>query len=187
VLGDDLYYGFACKFHSPWGEPSPDGWGAAIAQLNYQACVNHTWGLFAHADHVRLVLLSGKQTINPVTRQYDNTNSAPHIISNLVTDEWYLIVARILNAYDFTGATQVWVKGPNYANWTKTADIPGVPTLQCGTCYDGHTIGCSSQGYPVSQKFGFYTGGSRTVQHVYQHANIQIGTSLSAVQTAVVA
>lgn len=194
TLGEDLYFGFRCLFHSPWGEPSPDGWGAVIMQGDYQAFVNSTWGLFAHADHVRFVLLSGKQswTGTPnqagtgLVREYNNSDGAaqgpsPRVISGLQADTLYSVVVRVKAEYDATGVAQAWVNGGSYSGWTQTMDLQGVPTLQWGTSNTGAQLSNTASGYNVSHKFGYYTG-SRTAQRTFSHDRPLIATSLAAAQ-----
>ncbi len=112
VIGQRQFWGLMLKFPTTWQEPSGAGWGAAIAQVGYQALANHTWGLFAHADHVQFILLSGKHTWpnvnqpgigNPI-REYDNSTqlgtwpNGPRAIpsSRFVKGVWHELIFDIL-------------------------------------------------------------------------------------------
>src|SRR5688500_91888 len=58
-LNADEYYGLDIRFPSDWQEPSSAHWGMSIAQFNYQAIWGGPLGLFAHGDHVKIVLQTG--------------------------------------------------------------------------------------------------------------------------------
>ena len=191
-VGEDKFFGLMVKFGSNWQEPSPAGWGAALLQGDYQACVNSTWGFFAHARDIRWVDLAGRQTwVGPpneaaagLTREYNNNDGAPQgpaprAVTNLRPGYWYRIIAEIKDAYDSTGLARIWVKGPGYSTWTKTVDVENIPTLQWGTCDDGHSIAFNQQGYPVSQKFGFYSG-PHSFSLDFEDTNFVIATSFDA-------
>jgi hypothetical protein len=191
-VGEDRFFGLMVKFGSNWREPSPAGWGAAVMQGDYQACVNSTWGFFAHAHDIRWVDLAGRQTWSGVpnqagtglTREYDNNDGAPQgpsprAITNLQPGEWYRIITEIKEAYDSTGLARVWVSGPGYPTWTKTVDVENIPTLQWGTCNDGHTIAFGQQGYSVSHKVGFYSGPHDAALD-FEDTNFVIATGFAA-------
>lgn len=185
--GERLFFGQQFKLPTDWQTPGP--WGAAIAQLYYQSCVNHTWGLFAWGDHCRFVLLSGLQVISAggsVTRQYDNSDGAPQgpspraiPVGRMTKGVTHTLISEIVASYDPTGMTRIWHKIQGESAYTKTVDVSGVPTLQHGQCYAGNTWPKGAT-FNVSHKFGFYAGNA-SFTRTFDSGNYVIGDSFAAV------
>lgn len=209
-IGLHRFYGVMYKFPTNWQTPNTQGWGAGIAQLGYQGFVNHTWGLFAHADHVRCVILSGKQSwpatigdpnTTPI-REYNNSDGAaqgpsPRVITNMALGSWHQLIAEIrwstcstaspdYPTIGVSGLTRVWHKLMGESSWTLMMEELDIPTFQWGR---GYNFGSGSPTLTVdlnggtaweSHKWGLYAGPA-SFDRVIEHGKISIGTTFASV------
>jgi hypothetical protein len=193
TVGERRFFGLQFKLPVGWQNPNLDGWGANIAQLYYPVCAEAPFALALQADHCRLVLLTGQcNPGGPVPHEYNNGDGAAQgpspraiIPGRLTLGVLHTLIAEIKTSYDWTGETRIWHKIEGEANYTKTVEVTGVPTLQYGLCNDGSTwqkgsTGPDSRGYYVHQKFGFYAGRANHTR-VYDGGNYRIADSFDAV------
>jgi hypothetical protein len=164
-VGTDDYYGLQFRLPSDWREPSPAGWGLAIAQLNYQGIWGTPIGLKAHADRVNLVLQSG--LCRPVGTPSPpgpgcaysngpggNLRRAEAVRSPMQNAVWHQLVIHVKWATDSSGVIEVWHRVKGTAAWTKTVHITGYPTLQWTADGGPEAIGSSE----TTDKIGAYRG-----------------------------
>jgi hypothetical protein len=188
-LGDEWY---ALEFRLPpnWQEPSPEGWGLDIAQLNYQGIWGSPLALKAHSDRVRLQIQSGHCL--PVGSpepgcQYTagfGVNSAGANISvapaippaRFAAGVWHQLLIHMKWSAADDGAAQVFHRQKNETDWVQTVDFSGHPTVQWK---DGDT---PTQTVTTSDKIGGYRGKSTTPLSIW-HDNFCVATTRAAAET----
>lgn len=161
-LGTDDYYGLMVRFPSDWREPSSQGWGLSLAQLNFE----NIWGtpvmLAAHDDHVALVLQSGLcnplHSSNPgcAYSSGPNGNVAPMIAvpAPLALEQWHQLIVHVRWATDSSGIIEVWHRLKEGDSWKKTVSLRGYPTVQW-TAEEGPE---AIAGGVTADKIGAYRG-----------------------------
>jgi len=162
-VGTDDYYGFMVRFPADWREPSSAGWGLSLAQLNFQNIWGAPVSLNAHADHVALVMQSGRcnsvETSKPVCNYSSgrNGNVAPMVAvpAPLVLEEWHELIVHVRWATDSSGIIEAWHRLKGDEAWNKTVSVSGYPTVQWTDEERPDTIAGNS-----SDKIGAYRGGA---------------------------
>jgi len=137
-VGTDDFYGLMVRFPAGWREPSPVGWGLAIAQLNYQGIWGAPVMLIAHADHVALVLQSGLcrsvYTSNPGCAHSSgpggNVRRTVAVRPPLALDAWHQLIVHVRWATSSAGVLEVWHRLKGGQRWNKTVSLRGYPTVQ---------------------------------------------------------
>jgi len=137
-IGTHDYYGMMVRFPTEWREPSPVGWGLAIAQLNYQGIWGSPVMLVAHANHVAMVLQSGLcrgvYTSNPGCAYSSgpggNVKPMFAIPAPLALGVWHQLVVHFRWATDSSGLIEVWHRMKGGGSWNKTVSVRGYPTVQ---------------------------------------------------------
>jgi hypothetical protein len=137
-LGTDDYYGLAVRFPTDWREPSPAGWGLAVAQLNFE----NIWGspvmLAAHADHIGLVMQSGLcqsvKTSKPgcaySSAQGGNIARMVAVPAPMALGAWHELIVHVRWTTDSSGIIEVWHRLKGDSTWNKTVSLTGYPTVQ---------------------------------------------------------
>jgi hypothetical protein len=137
----EQWYALEFRFPLDWQEPSPTGWGMAIAQLNYQKIWGAPIGIYAHADQVRLILNSGLcrpvGTPSPPGPGCANNsgptgNLAPmYVIPRaLELGVWHQVLVHVRWATDNSGLLQVFQRQRGEATWHQEVNFSGKPTVQ---------------------------------------------------------
>jgi polysaccharide lyase-like protein len=137
-VGTDDYYGLMVRFPTDWREPSPAGWGLAIAQLNYEGIWGAPLSLNAHADTVALVLQSGLcrsvYTSTPgCTYSSGLGGNLPRtyaIPAPLALGVWHELIVHVRWATDSSGLVEAWHRLKGGSAWNKTLSVTGYPTVQ---------------------------------------------------------
>jgi hypothetical protein len=160
ALGTDDWYGMEVYFPSNWQEPSSAFWGMAIAQFNYEALTGPPVGLFAHRDHINLVVWSGHCVYGGYcqyrTGNDDDTQGTFGYALRIVpvgslAPGWQQFVVHVHWAKDSSGLVEGWWR-PRGGNWTKTITWGGYPTTQWTDTQPADT------NYVTSDKIGAYRG-----------------------------
>jgi hypothetical protein len=170
ALGTDDWYGMEVYFPSNWQEPSSAFWGMAIAQFNYQALTGPPVGLFAHRDHVNLVVWSGRcvyggycqyRTGNDDDTQGTFGHALRIVPVGSLTPGWQQFVVHVRWAKDSSGLVEGWWR-PRGGSWTKTVTWSGYPTVQWTDTHPADTNDTTSD------KIGAYRGAASfpiTIHH----------------------
>jgi hypothetical protein len=182
-LGADEYYALDVRFPTDWVEPG--GWGMTIAQLNFQNIWAGAVSLVAHADNVRLILMSGA-CVNPTGCEYNNgdapTGGVPKTylvpVGQLSLGVWHQFIIHAHWAADSSGVIEAWHRVLGQSSWTKTLTITGFPTVQWSP---GTTPSSSST---TADKEGAYRGPS-TVPLSIWHDGFCVATTFSAAASCV--
>jgi hypothetical protein len=168
---------YALEFRLPldWHEPSPTGWGMAIAQLNYQKIWGAPVALYAHANGVRLILNSG--LCRPVGTPYPpgpgcRYNSGP--TGNLAPmwviptapklGVWHQVLVHVRWAKTKAGLLQVFHRLRGKLAWQKEIDFRGKPTVQWTSSVP------ASPADTTADKIGAYRGQARVPVSVWHDA-----------------
>jgi hypothetical protein len=159
-IGTDDYYGLMVRFPPGWREPSPAGWGLAIAQLNYQGIWGSPVMLTAHADRIALVMQSGLcrsvDTNNPGCAYSSgpggNLRSLVAVRAPLALDAWHQLIVHVRWATDSSGVIEVWHRRKGARTWTRTVSLRGYPTVQWTSEEKPQAIGSSV----TTDKIGAY-------------------------------
>jgi hypothetical protein len=127
--------------------------------------------LFAHANHVNLVLQSGYIQSNAA--RYSTGNDLPGTISipggiqaipaPMALGVWHDLIVHVRWATDSSGVVEAWHRLAGGA-WAKTVTITGYPTLQWD---DTHPIATMAS-WVTSDKIGAYRGASTVPLSVWQ-------------------
>jgi Polysaccharide lyase len=137
-LGTHDYYGMMVRFPPDWREPSSVGWGLSIAQLNFQ----NIWGapvmLVAHANHIALVLQSGRCRSAFMSRPGCTYSSGPGgnvrrlvaVRAPMALDAWHQLIVHVRWATNSSGVLEVWHRLKGGQRWNKTVSFRGRPTVQ---------------------------------------------------------
>jgi len=147
-VGTDDYYALMVRFPTEWREPSPVGWGLAIAQLNFENIWGSPVALMAHADRVALVMQSGLcnsvYTASPgcaySSGRGGNVERTYAVPAPLALNVWHELIVHVRWATDSSGVLEAWhrLKGDN--TWNKTVSLTGYPTLQWTADYGPSAI-----------------------------------------------
>jgi hypothetical protein len=138
-LGTHDYYGLMVFFPRNWREPSPAGWGLAIAQLSFQGIWGAPVSLNAHARNVALVMQSGLCT--PVTSSNPGCayssgrggNVRPMVAVPaplFKLGAWHEIIVHVYHTTDSSGVIEAWHRLKGQTRWRKTVSLTGYPTVQ---------------------------------------------------------
>jgi hypothetical protein len=186
-IGTDDYYGLMVRFPSGWREPSPAGWGLAIAQLNYQAIWGAPVMLVAHADHVALVMQSGLcrsvYTSDPGCAYSSgpggNIKQMLAVPPPLTLGAWHQLVVHFRWATDSSGVVEVWHRIKGEGPWTKTISVRGYPTVQW-TADEGPL---EIAGSNTTDKIGAYRAGAEFPLTIWHDGYVR-ATSFAAAASA---
>jgi polysaccharide lyase-like protein len=137
-FNSDDYYALMVRFPTDWREPSPAGWGAGIAHLNYEGIWGAPVSLNAHADTVALVVQSGLcrsvYTSSPGCTYSSglggNLPRAYAVPAPLALGIWHELIVHVRWAIDSSGEVEVWHRLKGSSAWEKTVSVTGYPTLQ---------------------------------------------------------
>jgi hypothetical protein len=137
-VGSDDYYALMVRFPREWREPSPTSWGLALAQLNYQGIWGAPVTLVAHANHIRLILQSGRCrsvfTSNPGCAYSSgpggNVRRMLAVRAPLALDAWHELIVHVRWATNHSGVLEVWHRLKAGGSWNKTVTLRGYPTVQ---------------------------------------------------------
>jgi hypothetical protein len=184
---DDEWYGLEFRFPPNWREPSSTGWGAVIAQLNYQKIWGAPVALWAHADRVRLVLNSG--LCRPVGTPYPPgpgcaNNSGPtgnlapmYVIPNgLKLGVWHQVLVHVRWTKTNSGLLQVFHRKRRESAWQLKVNFSGKPTVQWTT-----TLPADPANW-TADKIGAYRGQSTVPLSVW-HDAFCVATTRAAVES----
>jgi hypothetical protein len=179
-LGGDDYYSMMFRLPTNWQEPSPEGWGMALAQFNYQLIWGPPIGLFAHGGHVSLVTQTGFcNDVNSVkpgcTYSSGPGGNLPQMyaVPTLKTGVWNELVVHVHWAADSTGSVEVWHRLKGDSSWTKTVTFSGYPTIQWSAAQPVNPT------QMTSDKFGAYRGAASFPMTIWQDG-VAVATSFSA-------
>jgi hypothetical protein len=186
----DEWYALEFRLPPNWQEPSPEGWGLNIAQLNYQAIWGSPLALKAHSDRVRLHIQSGH--CFPVGSpepgcQYTagfginaagaNIRVPPAIPpARFAAGVWHQLLIHMSWSAADDGAAQVFHRQKNESDWVQTVDFSGYPTVQWK---DGYT---PTRTHTTSDKIGGYRGKSATPLSLW-HDNFCVATTRAAAES----
>jgi hypothetical protein len=182
-LGADEYYGLDIRFPTDWQEPSPHGWGMAIGQFNYQGIWGPPLGLFAHRDHIKLVMQSGYcrdvYSSNPGCTYSSGLGGNVPISyaipsSRFTAGSWHQLILHVRWSNTNTGVLEVWHRRRGESTWVKTVNQTGYPTVQWK---DGYTPDAS---HTTSDKIGAYRGPASFATSIWHDAFL-IGNSFETV------
>jgi hypothetical protein len=182
-VGTDDYYGLMVRFPADWREPSSAGWGLSLAQLNFQNIWGAPVSLHAHADHVALVMQSGRcnsvETSKPGCTYSSgrNGNVAPMVAvpAPLALEEWHQLIVRVRWATDSSGVIEVWHRLQGEESWNKTVSLDGYPTVQWTEKERPVKIDGNS-----SDKIGAYRGGADLPLTVWHDGFVRTTTFAAA-------
>jgi hypothetical protein len=186
-LGSDDYYGLMVRFPGDWREPSSADWGLALAQLNFE----NIWGapviLAAHADHVALVVQSGRcesaQTSQPGCAYSSGPggNVAPMIAvpAPLALEQWHQLIVHVRWTTDSSGIIEVWHRQQGDSSWNKTVSLRGYPTLQWTADMGPNAV----TEMTTSDKIGAYRGSATFPLTIWQDGFVRT-TSFAAAASA---
>ena len=185
-LSDEWY---ALEFRLPldWREPSPTGWGAVIAQLNYQAIWGPPLGIYAHADKVSLILQSGLcrpvGTPHPPGPGCANTsgpggNLAPmYVIPKApALGVWHQVLLHVRWAANSSGLLQVFHRRRGAPAWRQRLNFRGKPTVQWTNTVP------PDPGNTTLDKIGAYRGRSTAPLSLW-HDNFCVATTRAAAES----
>jgi Polysaccharide lyase len=180
---------YALEFRLPldWRKPSPTGWGAAIAQLNYQAIWGSPLGIYAHADRVSVVLQSGLcrpvGTPHPRGPGCANTsgpggNLPPmYVIPTApALGVWHQVLLHVRWAANRTGRLQVFHRRRGRPAWQQRLKFSGKPTVQWTT-----TVPPRRRNTTID-KIGAYRGHSTAPLSIW-HDNFCVATTHAAAES----
>jgi hypothetical protein len=189
AVGTDDWYAQEVYFPSNWQEPSQEYWGMLVGQYNFEnlpgADVGPPLGLYAHGDHVNLVLQTGLCSrgcqdttgddwpagIGPVSGSLGTTlRIAP--LGTQLAGTWQQFVVHVHWAGDSSGLVQGWWR-PLGGTWKQTVNFGGYPTVQWSSAQPVGTT------FRTVDKIGAYRGASTFPISVWQDG-FCVATSFSA-------
>ena len=137
-LGAHDYYGLMFLFPRRWQEPSPAGWGLAIAQLGFQGIWGSPISLNAHAHNVALVMQTGVCSLPSSGHPGCAYSSGPNgnlkplsaVPSPLALGVWHELILHVYRTTDSTGVIEVWHRLKGQKTWKQTVSVHGYPTVQ---------------------------------------------------------
>jgi hypothetical protein len=182
-LGADEYYGMDIRFPTDWQEPSSYHWGMAVGQFNYQGIWGPPLGLFAHRDHVKLVMQSGwcrdVYSSNPGCTYSSGIGGNVPITYAIPTSRfsagtWHQLVLHVRWTNTTTGVLEVWHRRRGESTWVKTVNQTGYPTVQWKDGYNPNTADVTTD------KIGAYRGPASFATSIWHDAFI-IGNSFDTV------
>jgi hypothetical protein len=181
--GTDDYYALALRFPTNWVEPSTTFWGMLIAQFNYTAMIGPPVGLYAHGNHVNVVMQSGYVQNNAATYSTGNdvagTISVPGgtqaIPSPMALGVWHELIVHVHWSTESSGVVEVWHRLAGDSTWQKTVTITGYPTLQWDATHPASSLSTLT----TSDKIGAYRGAS-TVPLSLWHDGFCVATGFAA-------
>jgi hypothetical protein len=182
-LGADEYYGLDVRFPSNWQEPSSAHWGMSIAQFNYQAIWGGALALFAHGDHVKLVMQSGLcrdvYSSSPgctyssgIGGNVPMTYAIP--ASRFAAGSWHQLIVHVHWSTTSSGVLEVWHRLRGQTTWAKTVSQTGYPTVQ----WTESKPAASSN--VTTDKIGAYRGPAGFATSVW-HDAFMVGSSFDTV------
>jgi hypothetical protein len=132
-LGTDDYYGLMAFFPKSWREPSPAGWGLAVAQFSFQGIWGPPVGLFAHARNIELVMQTGLCSPSRCTYSSGRGGNVKPMVAvpaPLKLGAWHEIIVRVYHTTDTSGVIEAWHRLKGQKRWRKTVSLRGYPTVQ---------------------------------------------------------
>lgn len=137
-LGDHDYYGLMFLLPRRWHEPSPAGWGLAIAQLGFQGIWGSPISLNAHARNVALVIQTGLCRLASSGHPGCAYSSGPNgnlkpmlaVPSPLALGVWHELILHVYRTTDSSGVIEVWHRLKGQKAWKQTVSVHGYPTVQ---------------------------------------------------------
>jgi hypothetical protein len=132
-LGTDDYYGLMVMFPKTWREPSPRGWGLAIAQLNFQGIHGPPVGLFAHGNSIELAMqtgLCGSSRCAYSSGREGNVTPMAAVPAPLTRGVWHELIVHVHWTTDSSGVVEAWHRLKGQKAWRKTVSLRGYPTVQ---------------------------------------------------------
>ncbi len=185
-LGTDDYYGLMVFFPKSWREPSPAGWGLAIAQFGYQGIWGSVVGLNAHRRNIALIVQSGQCA--PVTSSNPGCayssgpggNIRPMVAAPapLTLGVWHELIVHVHHAADSSGVIEAWYRRKGQTRWKQTVSLRGYPTVQ----WTPETLPTLSYAATVD-KIGAYRGHADFPVTIWQDGFVR-ATSFAAAAAA---
>jgi hypothetical protein len=171
------------RFPTNWQEPSSTFWGMAIAQFNFEGIIGPPVGLFAHGNHVNLVMQSGYVLNNASTYSTGNdesgTISVPGgiaaIPAPMALGVWHELVVHVHWATNSSGVVEAWHRLKGESSWQKTVGYGGYPTLQWDASHPASWLSSAV----TSDKIGAYRGASSFPVSVW-HDGFCVGSTFAA-------
>jgi hypothetical protein len=161
--GTDDYYALDLMFPTNWQEPSPAGWGMAVAQFNYENIgIGPPVGLLAYSGKLAIVVLSGHVTNNiPAYSSGPDSNGNVHCATatcqvipqgQMTLGVWHQVIVHIHWAADSSGSVETWWKRKGETSWNQQARLSGYPTVQWTSASP------FAASYATTDKIGAYRG-----------------------------